>query len=357
MARLIGEKPDNYEAEKIMYQFVMEELPDYICASFTPMIKSKSARISCEFDMILFIPQMGVYIFEINSICGFQYIDGEYYYEYPNGRTQACREAKRGTWAREQKYVAKHYLKDKFNISPLIYEINCFPQMRKASLNQETIPPDFDLKHIITGDDLKDGLYFLKRLIECSIYEQERRGIDYYEDLTDKDAHDMLYFWETGPWMAQRPNRPPFAFLSYNRNNAVISNEIQTVLEDRGVYIWRAPKDVPLGEHYLPVEMEAIKDCDAFIILLSTPAQKSEEVRIEFEKALELHKPILPIWVEAVDESEISDYYKEKLTEYQYRVMPVVDSQVIQEIANTVIEIKKENDEKFLKEKGMDTNL
>ena len=32
MARLIGEKPELNESELIMYQFVMEELPDYICA-------------------------------------------------------------------------------------------------------------------------------------------------------------------------------------------------------------------------------------------------------------------------------------------------------------------------------------
>ncbi|MCR5848519.1 MAG: toll/interleukin-1 receptor domain-containing protein [Lachnospiraceae bacterium] len=348
MARLIGEKPELNESELIMYQFVMEELPDYICASFAPMIKSKTGNLRAEFDMILFIPHMGVYIFEINNIVGFQYVDGEYFYEYRNGRTEPCVESKRGTWAREQKYVAKHYLKSKFNISPLVYEINCFPQMRKGFVNKETIPPDFDLNHIITADDLRDGLYFFRRLIDCSIYEQQLHGIDYYEDLTDKDAHDMFYFWETGPWLAPRPERPPFAFLSYNRLNAEISKEIQTVLEDRGVYTWRAPKDVPLGKHYLPEEMDAIEGCDAFIILLSLSAQKSDEVRKEFEKAIELNKPILPIWVEEVDDSEINDYYKEKLTEYQYRVMPILDSQVIYEIAETVKSIKKENDKKHM---------
>ena len=53
-------------------------------------------------------------------------------------------------------------------------------------------------------------------------------------------------------------------------------------------------------------------------------------------------------YIEEVDDSEINDYYKEKLTEYQYRVMPVLDSQVIYEIAETVKSIKKENDKKYM---------
>ena len=346
MARLIGEKPELYESERIMYQFVMEELPDYICASFNPVLSSEKYYNRIECDLILFIPHMGVYVFEINGIVGFQYINGEYYYEYPGGKTRKASECKRGTMARDQKYRVLEYLKRKFNISPLVYELNCSPQMSMQNLDRELIPPDFDLKHIVTADDLKDGLSFLHRLIECSIFEQSINGIDYYEDLTDKDAHDMFYFWETGAWGARRPERPPFVFLSYNRNNNEISKDIQTVLEDRGVYVWRAPKDVPLGKYYLPEEMEAIKECDAFIILLSVSAQNSEEVKKEFDKALELKKPILPIWVEKVEDSEINEYYRENLTEYQYREMTKLDCDIINELVETVKKIKMENDRK-----------
>lgn len=343
MARLIGVRPDAKEgyALQFMYQFVMEKLPDYVCASFLPCIPMKDGRIF-ECDMILLIPHMGVYILEIRNAVGFGYADGNYCYIDKNGRQRVYSSSHRSNILNRQRVLIREYLKEKFNLAPLVYELECFPGMELKRMDPKVFPPDFDFRHVISYEDLTSGLTFFHKLIGCSIYMQERFGLDYYEDLTDKDAHDVFYFWDTGVLGAKRPDRPPFVFLSYNRNNAEISKDVQTVLEDRGIYVWRAPKDVPLGQHYLPEEMMAIEDCDAFLILLSRPAQNSEEVKKEFVKALEIGKPILPIWVEDVPESEMNPYYKENLTKYQYRIMPKVNEEIIEEIVASVKRIASE---------------
>ena len=59
-------------------------------------------------------------------------------------------------------------------------------------------------------------------------------------------------------------------------------------------------------------------------------------------KALEIGKPILPIWVEDVPENEMNPYYKENLTKYQYRIMPKVHEEIIEEIVASVKKIASE---------------
>ena len=69
MARLIGQRPDESDyALNLMHQFVMEQLPDYICASFFLPLVSKNTNVKYECDMILFIPHMGVFILDISHV-------------------------------------------------------------------------------------------------------------------------------------------------------------------------------------------------------------------------------------------------------------------------------------------------
>lgn len=344
MARIIGEIPEHIShAEDIMYHFVRAELPDYISVSMFPDIRAEDDSLKVEFDMLLFIPHMGVFILEIREAVGFAYQDGKYYYVRHVGHSLVVHGERRMKRLQQQRIILRDYLKKKFNIAPLIYEFECFPHITMRGLENSNYPADFDPSHVIMSDDLHSGLHFLHKLIGITIMEQQQKGLAAFEDLSDKDAHDILYFWKTGLLDIPRPERPPLVFLSYNRNNNEISKEIQTVLEDRGIFVWRAPKDVPLGEYYLPSEMKAIEECDVFLILLSIPAQNSEEVKKEFQKALEIKKPILPVWVEDVAEAEIAEYYKENLTEYQYRVMTKIDINVINEIVATVKKIKRED--------------
>ncbi len=345
MARMLGKTPENLTpGEELMYSFVQNELPDYICASVNPDIISDTGNSHLEIDMLILIPHMGAYILDIKDASGFTFSEGTYQYLYRNGQTRSMTPKNRHGRLKSQVYALRDYLKKTFNITPLVYEFECFPFMDMEHVDATALPPDFDARHVITADDLKSGLTFLHKIIGCTIYDREVRGVDYYEDLSDKDAHDLFYFWDTGLTLPPRPDRPPVVFLSYNRFNNEMSKDVQTVLEDRGVFVWRAPKDVPGGCDYFPHEMQAIGECDLFLILLSRTAQESAEVRKEFEKALELKKNIFPVWIEETSDSDINPYYREKLAKYQYRVMPKIDIEVIREIVSAVRKAKREID-------------
>ena len=108
--------------------------------------------------------------------------------------------------------------------------------------------------------------------------------------------------------------------------------EIKADLEQRGIFTWRAPEDVPLSKDYLTKEMKAIEDCDAFLLLLSSASQESlgnGGVRDEFEKAVENGKTIIPIKIEDFD---VNEYYTKALSHIQYRVMTKLDPEVMSEI-------------------------
>ena len=339
MARLIGETPFNH-SEMIMYDFVMRELPDYICASFSPNISLREGEVK-ECDMLLFVPHMGVYILEICGASAFEYSEGEYYYIYKNGRRVNMRERRGGLRLRGVRYQVKEYLKRKFNITPLVYEFACFPDIMINNIDSNILPPDFDPAHIITADDLKSGLRFLYKLMSCSIYTQEMTAShknaqereELFTDLTDKKVNTLFRFWNTGCMLTERPENPPLIFLSYNQLNSERAEEIKELLEAQDVFVWRAPEDVPAGTYYMDYEMQAIEACDLFLILLSYSSQESKEVRIEFEKAVELNKKIFPLWI---DDCVPNEYYSKHLEKYQWRKMPVNDINVIEEILKTV---------------------
>lgn len=335
MARIIGKTPEKMGyAMNIMYEFITKELPDYIGASLEPEIVAEDGE-RYKFDLLMFIPHMGVFILDIRNIREFSIVDGQWRYKYADGEEVLVSAERR----EKRKEELKLYLKRMFNLSPLIFEFECLPAFKIPS---EALDRNFDHSLFVGADDIIDSAHFLHKVLGISIELQhgEREGM--YDDLSDKDSHDLFYFWETGLFGAPRPERPPFVFLSYNRNNAELSKEIQTALEDRGVYVWRAPKDVPVGEYYLNEEMKAIEESDAFVILLSIPAQQSQEVKKEFVKAKEINKPILPIWVENLPSSEMNEYYKSNLSGHQYRVMPKINEEVIDELVESVKRIKRE---------------
>ncbi len=348
MATILEEVPVNLSyGEEIMYEFIRKQLPDYIYASMCPTIRVDGARPPLELDMLILVPHMGAFILDISNVSGISCEEGEYRYRYADGRIRSVTAQKRQGRLKSQVFGLRDYLKKKFNISPLVYEFECFPYLRMKNLDKDRLPPDFDPEHVISADDLESGLTFLHKIIGCTIRQQKLYDLDRFEDLSDRDVHDTFFFWETGLALPPRPARPPVVFLSYNRHNNEMSKNVQTFLEDRGIFVWRAPRDVPAGEDYFPHEMKAIEECDLFLILLSSAAQESVEVRKEFEKAVELDKDIFPVWVEDIRDTEINDYYREHLTRYQYRIMPRMKAEVLYEIVANVKRAKEANDAKL----------
>ncbi|MBR6477035.1 MAG: toll/interleukin-1 receptor domain-containing protein [Lachnospiraceae bacterium] len=327
MARLIGDRPMTM-SEDALYRFAMEKLPDYIYAAFACGFETAGGVREC--DSLFFIPHMGVFIVEINGAVKLEVADGKIMLTYANDMTRQ--------WRRESltslRYGVKDHLKRMFNVTPAVFDLQCFPYISSQSLKDQILSGILPREQLLLREDLEDENTFLLKLHLYKHLYGKLGIIDYrFCDLTDRMAHNIFYYWETGMTEPDRPTKPPFLFLSYNQFNATVAQEIKEELEQRGIFVWRAPEDVSIGNYYLPEEMEAIEQCDAFMILLSSTAQVSKEVRIEFEKAVELGKKILPIWVEDCTHEE---FYDKALAKYQYRLMTKPNPSIITEITKAV---------------------
>ncbi|HEX8193943.1 MAG TPA: TIR domain-containing protein [Allosphingosinicella sp.] len=84
-------------------------------------------------------------------------------------------------------------------------------------------------------------------------------------------------------------------FLSHGSDDRDEANAITRYLEERGLTVWIAPRDVRPGVDYSEALQEAIETCAAFLVLVTDKANKSPYVRVETEMAFSLHKPIFPV--------------------------------------------------------------
>ncbi|MCR5676051.1 MAG: TIR domain-containing protein [Lachnospiraceae bacterium] len=330
MARLIGKKPASFSLS-VVYDFVMTKLPDYIYAVFEPVFETADGQ-STACDMILFIPHMGVFILDVCDAVAISSENGQFFFSYRDGR--------KTVWDPERladkRVHVQRFLKERFRIAPLVYEIQCFPSFRGNPGMLSAIDLRLGADHALFFEDLLDETSFLVKLYRSCIH----RGLGGIqngtcEDLTDVEAHSIFFYWESGVPAPMRPQSPPLVFLSYNRFNQVRAREIKEELENNGIFVWRAPEDVPVGTDYYVQEMDAIEKCDAFLILLSSTSQESEEVRKEFVKAVNENKKIIPIWIE---DCSVNTFYSENLTRHQYRYMIDNDMDVMNEIIRVVKE-------------------
>lgn len=84
-------------------------------------------------------------------------------------------------------------------------------------------------------------------------------------------------------------------FVSHASKNFKIADEVRSLLEERGVSCWIAPRDIPPGGQYGASIVEAIRDCTIVILLLTDEANKSVPVTNEIENAFRNGKTIVPI--------------------------------------------------------------
>lgn len=234
----------------------------------------------------------------------------------------------------DKRSFVSRFLKTKFNISPLVYEMICFPGFTDDPGLLARLDDRLEPDRVLFFRDLTDELSLMLKLYTgCIVTERKKGSEDKYDDLTDRKAYSIFFYWESGVPAPARPGRPPMVFMSYNRMNQARALEIKTELENNGIFVWRAPEDVPVGEFYYDREMEAIEACDAFLLLLSSSSQESGEVKKEFVKAIEGKKKIIPIWIE---DCKPNEYYEEHLVGFQYRYMIHNEMSVMDEIIQSV---------------------
>src|SRR5215207_152821 len=84
-------------------------------------------------------------------------------------------------------------------------------------------------------------------------------------------------------------------FISYSRRDQEFVTRLASDLNAQVAGVWFDQSTIQLGQKWYDEIMEGIRDCKAFILVLSPDAAESKYVREEVNKALELGKTIFPI--------------------------------------------------------------
>lgn len=87
-------------------------------------------------------------------------------------------------------------------------------------------------------------------------------------------------------------------FISFGEQDAETARHIKQVLEKNGISCFFAPDLAARGEDYATEALEAIDNCDVFLLILSNSAQNSKWVKRELSRALDSDKRIFPFIVE-----------------------------------------------------------
>lgn len=101
----------------------------------------------------------------------------------------------------------------------------------------------------------------------------------------------------------------PDVFISYSSHNKDVADAVCATLEAGGLRCWIAPRDIAAGDDWGQAIIDAIGVCRAFVLVFSSHANQSEQVKREVSFAVSQARPILPLRIEDVQPSGAMLYY------------------------------------------------
>jgi hypothetical protein len=98
-------------------------------------------------------------------------------------------------------------------------------------------------------------------------------------------------------------------FISYAIADKLTADAACAALEASGIRCWIAPRDVLPGMDYAESIIEAIEKCRAMVLIFSSNANRSNQVKREVERAVHHGIPIIPFRIEDVPPARALEYY------------------------------------------------
>lgn len=98
-------------------------------------------------------------------------------------------------------------------------------------------------------------------------------------------------------------------FISYPHQNKVTADAACAKLEAAGIRCWIAPRDVPPGTEWAAAIVDAIDRCRAVVLIFSSSANGSKQIRREVQQAFDAEKPVVPFRIEDVTPEKALRYY------------------------------------------------
>jgi hypothetical protein len=98
-------------------------------------------------------------------------------------------------------------------------------------------------------------------------------------------------------------------FISYSSKDKKVADAVCVKLESQKIRCWIAPRDVPPGQSWAGVIVEALSKSKVFVLVFSDGSNKSNQVIREVGEAVDNGIPIVPLRIEDVEPSQEMRYY------------------------------------------------
>ena len=99
------------------------------------------------------------------------------------------------------------------------------------------------------------------------------------------------------------------AFISYASADKTAADTTCAVLEAAGIRCWVAPRDISPGREYAGAIVDAIDRCRVAVLIFSSSANDSPQVRREIERAASKGVAIMPVRIEKVAPTKSMEYF------------------------------------------------
>jgi len=96
-------------------------------------------------------------------------------------------------------------------------------------------------------------------------------------------------------WRQGHP-RMGYVFISHSKLDKPYAREVIQQLRQHGIEAWMDDQRIRAGKRWWEAIVAALRDCSAFVLIMSDEAAQSDWVNNEILVAKEFEKPIFPLW-------------------------------------------------------------
>ena len=130
------------------------------------------------------------------------------------------------------------------------------------------------------------------------------------------DCVKLAYYFAGGPkshaksWIAPLEPVGPDGFRRlYSSKDKPAADAACAVFEAAGIHCWIAPRDVMPGGEYGAAIVDAIERCRVMVLIFSSNANESAQIRREIERAVKKGVTIIPVRIEEVEPTQSMEYF------------------------------------------------
>ena len=98
-------------------------------------------------------------------------------------------------------------------------------------------------------------------------------------------------------------------FISYSSHDKSIADATCAALESAGIRCWIAPRDILPGADWGAAIMDALDTCRAMVLIFSSHANASPQIRREVERVVGRGIPIIPVRIEETTPTKALAYF------------------------------------------------